>query len=178
MSNWPIQVHDATGVVRIAGHAKGTPPPTPGIVDVASVAVSRAQLLGFGNPVTIVPGVGGKMIVPLGGVVEYHAGSTPYTDHGCNLAVYWNTGNGILFNDTYFVMQGNGFWTQAASQVAPIVPRSIEPATGQPSYVVGGWSLFTAHDLVIGSHALVGNPTGGNGTLLVTVFYCLVAVQP
>jgi hypothetical protein len=128
------------------------------------VPISSAQILDLANtPVTLIPGVAGKVTIPICSVVAYVAGATPYTDHGSTIFVA--SGPGLA--QAWAATLGAGFWDQATSQVFSGAGGALSaaPASG-----------YAAADVVL--TADTANPTGGavDSTLLVTLSYFLAPV--
>lgn len=178
MAEPEIRIEDESGETRLAGSLlapsntpAGRVPTTTtggktawqvggggGGVQVATVPVSSAEVLDLKNTSKVlVPGVAGSMIYPLAeAVIVYIAGATPYTDHGG----YLNFDIGQ--STTFYSVQGAGFWDQASSQVYPLSPGQVTIAAPDPPVNYDGFGVLLSAD---------NNPTGGDGTLLVTVAY-------
>lgn len=130
-------------------------------VKVATVPLTSAQLLAiFTTPVTLVAAPGaGLAHIPIHANCVYVAGGTPYTDHAGSINVAVGT-LGFLQKVTA------GWWDQAASQVIYM------PLAGQQLQPVSSWA-----NQAITIAQTTANPTGGNGTALITVTYVTIPTQ-
>ncbi len=130
------------------------------------VPINSAQILDLVNtPVTLISGVPGFVTVVQGFAVTYIAGITPYTDHGSNIF--------IENADHDFGWGGqatSGFWDQATSQTVVWSSSSAVQATQAAVADVAGDNTILS--------CSVANPTGGDGTLLVTLSYFLSPTVP
>jgi hypothetical protein len=128
-----------------------------GGVQVATVPISSAQILDLANtPVTLIPGVAGNFINVTGAAIAYVAGITPYLDGGGSLDI-------AIANQAIFGVTGAGFWDQATSQAAAQGYGGQLPAGASSGYA--GVDVSVYEDTAA--------PTGGNGTLLVSLSYFL-----
>lgn len=136
-----------------------------GGVQVVTVPITSAQILDLANtPVTLIPGVTGKVTNVVGVCFVYLAGATPYT-----LA---NPSSGLnIYTDVSFAL-----WTNAAA--AGFIDQASDlvslPATAPAGGASGDPSEFAGQNIILS--ASFGNPTLGDGTLLVTLSYFLAPV--
>lgn len=126
----------------------------------ADVLIPSSQVLTiFTTPVTLVPAPGpGLAILIVNGVVNYTYKGTAYTDH---------TGNLVMFTGSLGLLQAAtaGFWDQTVS-------KQMTFAQGGTVQSTSGWA-----NQPITLQQSVANPTGGNGTLLASVFYMVTAAS-
>lgn len=120
----------------------------------ADLLLSSAQLLSiFTTPVTIVPAPGaGLAIVPVSLALNVQFKGTPYVDHAGSLVL---GAGGISF----LTQSTAGFWDQGSS-------RNFFGAVANTVQASSAWAnqpmtLFQN----------TANPTGGNGTMAVTLSY-------
>ena len=133
-----------------------------GATENVTVNVSSAQILALNtSPVLLVSAPGaGKLLVLRQVVLNYVAGGTGYTGAGGNLQLFYGTASGsvtVINNttmpDTFLngtsnqVVASNGFIPSVSSQIGSAINKAI--------------SLNDNN----------GNPTLGNGTMVVTVWY-------
>lgn len=133
----------------------------PGSTQTVSVTLSSAQVLQlFTNPVTIVSAPGaGLALIPIASIFNYNFNTTPYTDHGGTILLRLGGLSMASFASA-------GFWDQSASQVA-------FPATSRTN--ASAATSYANANLNVSNN--MANPTGGNGTLTVTIRYMVVAVS-
>lgn len=133
----------------------------PGPILSASVTLTSAQVLAiFTTPVTIVPAPGaGLAIVPVFVAYNYTFGGTAYTDGGGNLQLQIGT------IPAFGAFATVGFWDQAVSKITvQTTQRSVQN--------VSAWA-----NKAMQVSQNTANPTGGNGTVTVTVAYMVVPVS-
>jgi hypothetical protein len=142
------------------------PPPEGGggsqPISSATVTLTSEQLLDImATPILVLASPGaGKAIIPILCVFNYTAGADPYVDGGGNLEVDWGNEGDVLL----FAFASGGFWDQADSQVNVEVPaggvqanNAVTLATDQAVYVTNE----------------TASPTGGDGTVTVTLYYAV-----
>lgn len=133
-----------------------------GRIQVATATLTSAQILQlFTTAVTVVaaPNTPGNAIIPLHAVFNYTAGSTPYTDGGGHLRL--TTTNVGFWTD----FATAGFWDQSHSMVnAAMTVNSLQASTAN----------YANNPLLVTE--TIANPTLGNGSMTVTVYYIQVPV--
>lgn len=161
-----------------------------GGLQVARVTVSSAQLLNLAAaPVTIVPPPGaGKIIVPAlgwqyiaaqtagtlsgGPVLVYKFASTPYVDGGGGFPCLFLGANPATWFIDYF---GASFWDQTADQVQSGFAQAASGLPAPPGMgPVVSVSSVANQPLMFGLTPGGASPTGGDGSVLVTVPYFVV----
>ena len=132
----------------------------------ATTAISSSQILALtGTPVTVVAGVAGKHIVPHQVVVKYTFGTVAYTTTNVG-ALYLGSAssNSIAAIFDSSIITGGSTKTflnspnPSATLGADYTPEYATSTGGDP--LLFGWATL--------------NPTGGDGTLDVTVIYTLI----
>jgi len=132
----------------------------------ATTAISSAQILALtGTPVTVVAGVAGKHIVPHQVVVKYTFGTVAYTTTNVG-ALYLGSASSNSIAEIFdsSIITGGSTKTflnspnPSATLGADYTPEYATSTGGDP--LLFGWATL--------------NPTGGDGTLDVTVIYTLV----
>jgi hypothetical protein len=133
----------------------------------AERSFTSAEILAFaeGSPYQIGPTPdAGTALLPMMFTLAYTAGLTPYTDNGGQIVLVTVVGGSEWMSETTA-----GFWDQATSQaVFGLGPLQIT--------LSGGLSVLSDYDgapLLIVANG-VTDPTGGDGTLDVTVAYMVV----
>lgn len=135
-----------------------------GQVQVASVTLTSAQLLHLkATPVQLVPAPGPGMVInAISATLQYKAGTIPYTGPG---------GNGIAISvpgesSSFLVGPAVGFIDQSTDHINQLSP-------GGPVF-----SRANAENaaLIIRNND-AGEWSGGDGTVIVTVYYTIVTLQ-
>jgi len=107
----------------------------------------------------VVPAPGpGLAIIPLVQFINYQYKGTPYVDHGGNFVI-------AVGGSGWWQFATAGFWDQTASQVK-------YTTGGAPSVMLlSGWVNQS-----LNVSQTVADPTGGNGTVQVTINYIVIPV--
>lgn len=131
-----------------------------------NVTLTSAQLLDLhNNPALLVPGVPGKILVPLGGVMLYHAGTTPYAG-GNDLIVLYEGLAATTGRNAFLIGATIGFMQQSTDRWCQLMQHIFYSDNGFPA------------DTAIGKGLALGieeTPlTDGDGTLDVSIFYYIV----
>ncbi len=129
--------------------------------------LTSAQLLALHDTaVKLIDGVVGKAILVTAWSVTYRAGATPYTDHGGSLQLFIDF-NGFGASVTSMGLATVGLWDQPVDALYPDNPAGLGGyGTQTPVSHVSGKELDLWQD--------TANPTGGDGTLTVEVWYVLI----
>lgn len=133
-------------------------------VKVARVTLSSAQVLAIKTTgVNVVPAPGtGLAISPVLWTINYTFNTTPYTDGGGSLGLFWGTG-GVGVGATITTA---GFWDQSVSRYAQA--NAFSRGAVSDSQVANKPATV---------QQTTANPTGGDGTVTVTVAYMVVPVS-
>jgi len=127
------------------------------------ISLSSSQIQNiYSSPVELVPAPGsGKMIVPLKITYKYNFGTTAYTQSGLK-----GFSIGFQSNTDAAVQQQSGIFgfTSNCYLNLPVFTSPLPPAVDTHFYENEALKIF----------GIVANPTGGNGTAEVEVFYMIV----
>jgi len=108
------------------------------------------------TPILVVPAAdAGTVIVPMRGLVEFSGGSNDYAAN-----TYITVGSTTTIGDSNYVLE--------ASISDRTKPNMLTPTTGTTAGMVAGDSLSV--------RVRTGNPTTGNSTVKVTVWYYIYSV--
>lgn len=165
-SGSPAQVGDALPIQRSSSTLRLSVQDvlSLGPILVATVALTSAQILNLNTaPVELVAGVSGKTIVPVTITLRFNFVTTPYATSGgslqigvaSNLAVL---ANGPVTSDAILTQSVSSFFSSGGLSVANV-------GAAVPVTVTDGQACVLSDD--------TGDPTGGNGTLTVTMTYLL-----
>lgn len=126
------------------------------------INISSGQILTMGvTPIELLPLAGVGKYYDWYGFIEYTHVSTPYTTS--DLLLQNGIGNNIGYVYSQYVLMG-----QAASSVTKIeMPRDY---VGSPNYFVTGYNFTTNCGVFLTTESGV-NPTNGDGTLRIVMYY-------
>lgn len=133
----------------------------------STVTLTAAQIIALGTtPIQIVAGVTGSYLSLVQVILEYLAGSTPFTTTSGGLIIGNGTNPGGVGNN--YVNSASGFLDQTASTVIDST-GSMAGNTPNPSSQLTGLNIN-----ISGNDGW--NVTAGNGTLKVTIYYVSFAL--
>lgn len=134
-------------------------------VQTVTVPVASAEILALvETPKVLIPGVAGSMTIVIGSCVVYKAGLTPYTDHDGSILT---VGTGVGAFPRWGQTPVSNFLTSADDEIAPFSPSN----PGVDGAGIGPIGDFAGADITLSVSTT--DPTDGDGTLLVTVYYFL-----
>lgn len=144
-----------------------------------TITLIEAQLDALGStPVQIVAAQGAhETIVPLNCVFQYKFNTTPYAIDGNPqwLYVIWGTSDTINYGQGAFIFPQIGLLDQSANTIGigmdSAVANSILDGTAD-TFTTGTQTQFQNQGLYVTASQ---SPSGGNGTLVVTVTYIVIA---
>ena len=139
---------------------------TAGPVQTATVTLSSAQVRSLqGTPVQLIaaPGIG-QALAPISVVFQYKAGSSPYSLPGSGHLLTYVGGNQNLVTQ----VSAAGFLDQSTSQV--FMSEGVGGIGSSPQGSLENAAIMASND---GS----AEWTNGDGTVTITVYYTVVALQ-
>src|SRR5690349_7998744 len=133
-------------------------------VQTATITLTSAQILGlYTTPVQVVPAPGtGQLLNPLSFTLQYKFGSTPYTVSPQGIQFI----SGAPGRDEYGSVTTSNLLDAPSSRVA------TASANGQAG---GDPATYANQPLMV--DLSTSDPTGGDGTLTITVTYTVVTLQ-
>jgi hypothetical protein len=137
-----------------------------GPVQTATVTLTSAQLRALhSTPVQLIPAPGsGQMVAPISVVFQYKAGASPYTiTGGGRVAVYLGAPNNLVTQ-----VDAARFLDQTTSQV--FMSEGIGGIGSSQQGAVENASVMVENDSTT-------EWTGGDGTVTISVYYTVVALQ-